>query len=656
MAARPIEAESLPVDCEGLPTRDYVLYEHAYQNKISQKDRQWDRHPDRNPSHQLAVPGYEQERERQPVYTGMFNGDSSHHAQPSSYFSEPPHSGGFRSGFQSQPSSSIGRSMERNEQFRLASIQKQSHLNIEGSRENYSSSSLNGNNITCHPSSYDQAAHGMASQDASLGNKHKVVLLNNSAVLKQLNHPHTNQHVYHDEINNSQDSALQRNAERNPLSLRNEQLNQQNGMANQSVHSLHGQPASVDQPEHALLDQPASGIQSQHPRPLSIRNNHLNQQNGTVNQSIEGLPVRITAATPNMEARQLRNEIPFSAHINGGVVEVNQCTSFGQEPLRMPQKKGNAMSLHNAQMNRENLINQSVAPELYNQTPSVVARHSLYRDQGDQESGNTFNQHGVLQGPPQNSQQLRNQGDQRSLGNVPFHGYNQHGVLQGPPQNSQEFRNQGDQGSSGNVPFHGHNQHEVSQSSSHRNGPQLDNSKRSKKVFIVYFNDGPIENSPVLKLALCLRRMDVDVTADFFEYDNPPNSWPIWYEQKIKDSNVVLCIITKNFYHQLTNGNHVVGYSVYNLMNSSRNIAFRAVFIDAEKREMMEYVPPAMQGATSYSISSNRLTPNDEEFANLYAFLTGQNRVEKPPLGKRIVLAPKKGRCKSQNFKNASSL
>ena len=41
-----------------------------------------------------------------------------------------------------------------------------------------------------------------------------------------------------------------------------------------------------------------------------------------------------------------------------------------------------------------------------------------------------------------------------------------------------------------------------------------------------------------------------------------------------------------------------------------------------------------MQGSTCYSICSNRLTPEDDEFANLYAFLTGQNRIVKPPLGK----------------------
>ena len=188
--------------------------------------------------------------------------------------------------------------------------------------------------------------------------------------------------------------------------------------------------------------------------------------------------------------------------------------------------------------------------------------------------------------------------------------------------------------------------------------PYQDTDYIGKKVFILHF--GPtaetIDDNPILNLGVTLRRMKVDVTLDLFEYDSPPNSWPLWYEQKIKESDVVLCIITENFYQQLIN-NVVLGNSVYNLMNGfgSKSIAFRAVFIDAPKKEM-EYIPPAMRGATSYSISSNRLTPNDDEFANLYAFLTGQNRVEKPPLGKRVVLAPKKGRCKSQNFKITSSL
>ena len=107
--------------------------------------------------------------------------------------------------------------------------------------------------------------------------------------------------------------------------------------------------------------------------------------------------------------------------MNGGIVsqgvgvEINQCSYF--------LSKFYVISKYST-INQEKLINhynQGVPPQINNQTPSVVAYCSLYRDQGDQESGNTFNRHEVLQGPPQNSQEFRNQGDQQSFGNAPFH-------------------------------------------------------------------------------------------------------------------------------------------------------------------------------------------------------------------------------------------
>ena len=639
-----MEAESLPV--ENLPIQDHVYDEYMYQNRIRQMNRNRPGVTDQLATPR-ATPSFAHE---QPVSTGMFNGiNSSLHVQPSdahgsfsSYLSEPRYSG-----FQSQPSSSIGhgRSVDRHERLDFGSIPKQSPHNIDqgmhrNEGQHYSQpslqesllSSVNGNasmtgNNICHPSSYDHTAtYGVPSQGGPQDKRHKVVFNGNSATLGQLNHQQTNQHVYYDHQINNYGLRMNVPIAGKPLSL-------QNGMTNQSINSIHGQPVSLDRP--ALFDRTALDIQTQYGNPLSLRNNLLNQHNGgTVNQSvssIEELPVRTTSATPNMEARQSLREIPLLAHRNQQnnstasqsiAMEVGQRTSLGQaEGPRLPQKI-NPMSLLNTRLNQENLINQGVPPQLSTESPSVVARHSLYRDQGDQESANT----------------------------PPF----VHEVLQGSPH---VFRNQGDQGSSGNVPLRGHNQREVFSSSSHRNTPQLDNGKqKSKKVFILHFSDtvDSLETNPVLKLAVCLTRMEVDVSVDLFEYDDPPDSWPMWYERSIKDSNVVLCIITKKFYDQLTNGNHVVGYSVYNLMNSSSNIAFRAVFIDADKREMMEYIPPAIRGATCYSISSNRLTPNDDEFANLYAFLTGQNRVEKPPLGNRIVLAPKKSRCKSHNFKTTT--
>ena len=177
----------------------------------------------------------------------------------------------------------------------------------------------------------------------------------------------------------------------------------------------------------------------------------------------------------------------------------------------------------------------------------------------------------------------------------------------------------------------------------HDSGPDV---QKGRKVFILhYVPDNDVHLSQViLSLAVCLRNMKVDVSIDMFERDKTVDNWSIWYEKEILSSGVVLCIITPNFYSSLTDSDRVRGYSVYNLLNNSKGIAFRAVFLDRQKN--MEDVPLSMRGATCYSISSEHLTVNDEEFASLYAFLTGQNRVEKPPLGNMVVLSPRRSKCK----------
>ena len=123
----------------------------------------------------------------------------------------------------------------------------------------------------------------------------------------------------------------------------------------------------------------------------------------------------------------------------------------------------------------------------------------------------------------------------------------------------------------------------------------------------------------------------------------------MWYEETIRASEVVLCIITEHFHHKLTRGNHVIGRSVYNLMNDT-NTAFRAVFLDTPKQ--LEYVPLSMRGSTCYCISSQHLTFEDGEFASLYAFLTRQNRTVKPKLGEMVVLLKQEHhRCTQQQLK-----
>jgi len=175
---------------------------------------------------------------------------------------------------------------------------------------------------------------------------------------------------------------------------------------------------------------------------------------------------------------------------------------------------------------------------------------------------------------------------------------------------------------------------------SNPNVQPADKPKR-KKVFILHYvpsDSGFIQ--AVESLATFLREIGVDVSIDLFEKDpGTVENWSIWYENEISSSDVVLCIMTQNF-----NSNIKGVFSIYNLMSSHKDIAFRAVFLDSPR--VTEYIPLSMQGSTSYCISSQCLSLKDEDFASLYALLTGQNRLEKPPVGKVLCLPPKRSKCK----------
>ena len=179
------------------------------------------------------------------------------------------------------------------------------------------------------------------------------------------------------------------------------------------------------------------------------------------------------------------------------------------------------------------------------------------------------------------------------------------------------------------------------------NIPGQKDDNQGKKVFILHSvpkNDLRGNDSLVL-FATALRHHGINVSIDLFEQDVTNDNWSIWCEREILKANVVLCIITPNFYKSITEQDRIKGYAVYNVMSdSTKDIAFRAVFLDTEKD--MNNVPLSMRGATCYCISSQNLNIHDEEFTNLYAFLAGQNRIEKPKLGKIIQLVPKKSKCK----------
>ena len=187
----------------------------------------------------------------------------------------------------------------------------------------------------------------------------------------------------------------------------------------------------------------------------------------------------------------------------------------------------------------------------------------------------------------------------------------------------------------------------------------LPNKNVTDKVFILHFTeeDDVILQDAILQLASCLRSFNVDITLDLFERDNFHGNWNMWYERELKESKVVLCIITQDFYKGLTT-NHVKGNSAYNLLSDGK-IPFIPIFLESKVDK--RHIPLSMRGANVYRIMLKDI-PNpkqadgwSENFRNLYSFLTPQNRMGPPELGETVAM-PRRASVMSEDEKIFSQL
>ena len=183
---------------------------------------------------------------------------------------------------------------------------------------------------------------------------------------------------------------------------------------------------------------------------------------------------------------------------------------------------------------------------------------------------------------------------------------------------------------------------------------------KTRKVFILHFTDDNDSSSQdaILKLAASLRSFNVDITLDLFEKDKFHGNWNMWYERELNESEIILCIITQDFYKELTANNHVKGNSAYNLM-SDGNIPFIPIFLESKVEK--NHIPLSMRGANFYRILLRDI-PNQrkkdgwsENFKSLYSFLTAQNRAQPPALGKAVAI-PCRPSVMSEEDKELSQL
>lgn len=461
----------------------------------------------------------------------------------------------------------------------------------------------------------------------------------------------------------------------NPLSLRNKKLSDQNAV-NYSVTSQHnsidqtvdphsserlavpnesGQPSSlgrtaqtVDQSsvhsnQRMVMPNYSGEVQQANKQSMwSMENHRTNEQNASLNRSVGAphssqMPADLGSdqenqddaiITPSQSKNQGRQNAPPAADQTRGSAHRNLVGPHGfvrdahQHESLVNQSANNMLNVRQHTGNggisiqaRDNRGNPSHLPSQSNQF--IIPSHQ----QHPRQQSNPPGQYGNPLEQQQNNPVRQYANPPRQFNNLPGQSYT----------TGRQFNQPMDLN------------HKQSQTSDGRQ------QRRGKKVFILHYDDVPPDSySSVLQLATTLRNLEVDVTIDLFIRDQPPNSWPLWFETNIQDSDVVLCMITENFYHNLTTGSNVTGYSLYNLMNLS-TIAVRAVFLNVEKN--MDFVPPSMRGATCYCLRSGQLSIEHEEFASLYAFLTGQNRIEKPALGKMVTLTPRRSRCKLWAYK-----
>jgi tetratricopeptide (TPR) repeat protein len=160
------------------------------------------------------------------------------------------------------------------------------------------------------------------------------------------------------------------------------------------------------------------------------------------------------------------------------------------------------------------------------------------------------------------------------------------------------------------------------------------------KVLISYSHDSPEHAQHVLELAERLRKDGVDAQLDQYVAGTPPEGWPRWMLNQLNRAEFVLVVCTETYYRRFRGheepgkgkgadweGN-LVTTEMYNA--KSRSTKFVPVFFASQDEQ---FIPEPISGHTNYLLDSQN------NYGNLYAFLTGQAGVPRGELGSLKPLA-----------------
>ena len=154
------------------------------------------------------------------------------------------------------------------------------------------------------------------------------------------------------------------------------------------------------------------------------------------------------------------------------------------------------------------------------------------------------------------------------------------------------------------------------------------------RVFISYSHDSLEHARRVMGLAERLRKDGVDAQLDQYVAGTPARGWPRWMEDQLDSSEFVLVICTETYCQRFLGREEpdkgkgadwegsLITSELYHTRSDTNK--FVPVLFD---RQDEPFIPRPLSGHTHYLLSS------EDNYAKLYAFLTGQAGVLPGKLG-----------------------
>jgi hypothetical protein len=138
------------------------------------------------------------------------------------------------------------------------------------------------------------------------------------------------------------------------------------------------------------------------------------------------------------------------------------------------------------------------------------------------------------------------------------------------------------------------------------------------RVFIAYSHDSKEHMKTVLALCNRLRKDGIDCDIDQYHEQGPPEGWPRWMIDRIRDSKYVLVICTQEYYRKCMSGETVADgkgtrfESLVSLQDMYDHGSINKKFIPIIFRaEHVEFIPECLRPFQHYTVCVDSVDDKD---------------------------------------------